>query len=532
MPEATETPAPPIRDLGKAPTLLETLASQMDLSDAPIIKPRELPSISENTETITRPESKTEPKTETPPDDETPPEKPEEKKKREDAEKAQQDEWKKAGETISEKLFRKKPKAEKSETKPPEKAAEKTTEEKPPEKKETTPTPRRKRASEAEITERAAAAAAEAATNAVAKLTPATKPEDKPAPKRPEDGLTQKQRDQLIVYQELEVLKPAQYKGITEQYLKSIPEIQEYVKTWAKENPGQTFDPDAEEHNAFFERIEPVVDEDDWKKAEITIGAKEIASQAVKPLNEKIAAMEQERARTTLEPVIQQKVLQSVEMLLNEFDPEIAGEIRKPDGVKELTERDPITAGILNHMAGAVSSLTAELVRLHDPNGGVNYDPANPAHKELSDFILSQEDRISKLPREDQMRDGKRFIGRMAFGRLAQDQKPAYWFLDQDDIAYLLAQKYAIQAKKIRDAEVEKFNATAERLGYQKIDGAKPKPKPAGERSAQHANGATGAPSPEAVSRTSLRTPTGKDGKPAPGEAEVILGSLFHRLRS
>src|SRR6185436_9223298 len=299
-----------------------------------------LPSIAESTETITRPEPKTKPEPTT--REEKPEEKPEEKKKRETAEKNQEEEWKKAGETISEKLFRKKPKAEKSETKTPE---EKPVVEKP--KKDEPPAPaRRKRASEAEITERAAAAAAEAATNAVARMAP--KPEEKPAPKRPEDGLTQKQRDQLIVYQELEAMKPAQYKGITEQYLKSIPEIQDYVKTWAKENPGQAFDADDEQHNEFFARIEPVVDEDDWKKAEITIGAREIATQAVKPLNDKIAAMEQERARTTLEPVIQQKVLQSVEMLLNEFDPEIAGEIKKPDGVKELMERDPITAGILN----------------------------------------------------------------------------------------------------------------------------------------------------------------------------------------
>ena len=524
MPETTETPAPPVRDLGKAPTLLETLASQMDLSDAPIIKPKELPSIAESTETITRPEPKTKPEPTT--REEKPEEKPEEKKKRETAEKNQEEEWKKAGETISEKLFRKKPKAEKSETKTPE---EKPVVEKP--KKDEPPAPaRRKRASEAEITERAAAAAAEAATNAVARMAP--KPEEKPAPKRPEDGLTQKQRDQLIVYQELEALKPAQYKGITEQYLKSIPEIQDYVKTWAKENPGQAFDADDEQHNEFFARIEPVVDEDDWKKAEITIGAREIATQAVKPLNDKIAAMEQERARTTLEPVIQQKVLQSVEMLLNEFDPEIAGEIKKPDGVKELMERDPITAGILNHMAGSVSSLTAELVRLHDPNGGVNYDPANPAHKELSDFILSQEDRISKLSREDQTRDGKRFIGRMAFGRLPQDQKAGYWFLDQDDIAYLLAQKYALQAKKLRDEAVEKFNATAEKLGYKKIDGAKSGTKPAAARSAQPSKTNGALTSPEAISKTSIRTPTGKDGKPAPGEAEVILGSLFHRLRS
>src|SRR6185436_11331716 len=78
MPETTETPAPPVRDLGKAPTLLETLASQMDLSDAPIIKPKELPSIAESTETITRPEPKTKPEPTT--REEKPEEKPEEKK--------------------------------------------------------------------------------------------------------------------------------------------------------------------------------------------------------------------------------------------------------------------------------------------------------------------------------------------------------------------------------------------------------------------------------------------------------------------
>ena len=87
MPEATETPPSPVRDLGKAPTLLESLASQMDLSDAPIIKPKELPSIAEGTETITRPKPEPKAKPEPKVDDETPPEeKPDDKKKRETAE--------------------------------------------------------------------------------------------------------------------------------------------------------------------------------------------------------------------------------------------------------------------------------------------------------------------------------------------------------------------------------------------------------------------------------------------------------------
>ncbi len=519
----TETPAAPVQDLGKTPTLLETLSQQMDLSGAPQIKAKELPRIAEQIQPTDRPPEKKK---------EKPTEKKAEEKKADEPAKIE-DEWKKANETVAEKLFKKKPPKE-GETggTPAEKKvdAEKgkgKAEDEPP-----APT-RRKRASvtnEAEITERAAAAASEAATRAVSKAL--SKPEEKPAPKPPEDALTPAERKQFNIYQELEAWKPEAYKGVTEKYLGSLKEIQDYVKTWAKENPGVQFDPNDEQHNEFFERIEPPVDEDDWDDAKANIRAREISSQAVKPLNDKLQAMEQERARNMMEPVLQQKALQGVHMLLNEFDPELAVEIGKPEGVKELQEKDPITAGILNHVAGIVSSLVAEIVRLHDPNAGIPFNANNPAHKEIADFILSQEARIAKLPREDQMRDGKRFMGRFDYRSLTPDEKGSYWFLDQDDITYLLAQKYAIQARKIREEAVTKFNETAEKLGYKKLDGAKPGTKTTAARAAQPAKPKETPTSPEAVSRTTVKTATGPDGKGAPDQAQVILGSLFHRLRS
>lgn len=529
MPETADTTTnAPVRDLGKAPTLLETLAGQVDLSDATIIRAKNVqPPAEENRATKKPPEKKKEAAETT--TTTTTEEKPDEKKKREDAEKTQEAEWKKAGETISEKLFRGKKKAEtKAETKTETKA-----EDQPPEKKtDEPPTPKpRKRASEAEITERAAAAAAEAATRAVSQMAPKqeTKTElEKP----PEDSLTPAERKQFEVYRELESWKPEAYKGVTARYLKSLTEIQDYVKTWAKENPGVKFDPNDEQHNEFFERIEPPVDEDDWDDAKANIRAREISAQTVKPLNDKLQQMEQERARAMLEPVVQQKTLQGVHMLINEFDPAIAAEIVKPDGLKELQEKDPITVSILNHIAGVVGALVAEVVRLHDVNGGVQYDPANQTHKEIADFILGQEARIQKLSPADRIRDGKRFITRFDYRNLPPAEKSAYWFLDQDDITYLLAQKYALQAQKIRDAEVAKFNSTAEKLGYKKIEGTTSGTKTGGAKPAQPAKTTTTVTSPEAVSRTSVKTATGKDGKTAPSEAEVILGSMFQRLRS
>lgn len=523
MPDAaTETPTAPTQDLGKTPTLLETLSQTMDLTGSPMIHAKTLPHITERKEKE-KPEEKAEEK----PPEEKPPE---EKPKPEDKNLAE--EWQKANETVAERMFKKRPpKEDKGEKGKP--AEDKVVEEKPKGKIEDKPTPapaRRKRASEAEITERAAAAAAEAATTAMAKMAP--KPDDKPLPKAPEDALTPAERKQFDVYQELESWKPDEYKGITGTYMKSLTEIRDYVKTWAKENPGQPFDPNDEAHNDFFARIEPPVDEDDWDDAKANIRAREISGQAIKPLNEKLRQMEQERARTMMEPVLQQKTLEGVRMLLNEFDPEIAAEIVKPDGLKELQEKDPITVGILNQTANILSALTAEIVRLHDQAGGVAFDPRNPAHKEIADFILGQEQRISKLPANDRMRDGKRFIGRLDYGLLPPDQKSHYWYLDQDDVTYLLAQKYALQAKKVRDAAVTEFNATAEKLGYKKAEGAKPGAKPAAAKPAQPANGKKPATSPEAVSRTSLKTATGNDGKPAPGDADVILGNMFPRLRS
>jgi len=319
---------------------------------------------------------------------------------------------------------------------------------------------------------------------------------------------------------------------VTQKYLKSLTDIQEYTKTWAKENPGQKFNPDAEEHNEFFARIEPEVDEDDWVDAKANLRARDISAQAVKPLNEKLQKMEQDRARTALEPFVRQKQLESVGMLLNEFDPEIAAELNKPDGAKALAEKDPITAGILNHTAGVLFALSAEVVRLHDPGAGVEFDGRNGAHKEIADFILEQEQRIARMPAEDRARDGKRFIGRLAYRNLQPDEKAGYWFLDQDDIINLLAQKYAHQAKKIRDSEVEKFNATAERLGYKKIDATKTAPGKDDKKPVQPAKPKETVVSPEATSKASVKTATGTDGKPAPGEADVILGRLFQTVRS
>ncbi len=522
MPETLEAPPAPVQDLGKTPTLLETLSRQMDISGAPQLRPKELPHITE--------EKKEEKEAET---EEKPPEKKAEEEKKE--EKADlTEEWRKANETVAEKMFKKRgpPKKEEAGDKKDETPAGKKVDEEKPKGKEEERKPTRKRASEAEITERAAAAAAEAATNAISKLAPRSETSPPPKTSLPQDNLTPAERKQFDVYQELESSQPDRYKGVTAKYLKSLGEIQDYVKTWAKENPGAKFDPDAEDHNDFFARVEPDVDEDDWVDAKANLRARDISSQAIKPLNDKLQQMEQDRAQSMMEPVIQRKSMEGVHQFLNEFDQDIAAEIAKPDGVKGLQEKDPITAGILNHFAGVMVSLVGEVVRLHDPNAGVQFDSRNPAHKEIADFILSQEERIAKLPANDRMRDGKRFIGRLAYRNLPPDDKPAYWFLDQDDITDLLAQKYALQAKKIRDTEIEKFNKTAETLGYKKLDGAKPGAKQAAARSAQPDKPKETASSPEAISKTSLKTATGTDGKPKPGEAEVILGSLFHRLRS
>ncbi len=176
--------------------------------------------------------------------------------------------------------------------------------------------------------------------------------------------------------------------------------------------------------------------------------------------------------------------------------------------------------------------LAAEVIRLHDPMAGTHYDGRNGAHKEIADFILGQEQRISRLPSQDRTRDGKRFIGRLQYQQLPSDEKAGYWFLDQDDILNLLAQKYAVQAKKVRDSEVERFNATAEKLGYKKIEAPKPAQSKDDKKKPEPAKTKENAQSPEATSKASVKTTGGTDDKAAPDAADVIVGRLFGALRS
>lgn len=537
-----EAPPAPTQDVSKTPTLLETLASTMDLSDAPQIKGRSLPPI--GIEPDKKEKKKPEEKQEEPKPKEEPP-KPDEEpapKKKEDEAQLQKD-----AETISDKLFKKrtskevvKPAGDKkgtadaqsTEDPPPVKPGDaKPKDEKPPDKPKTRRTV--PALDEAAITERAASAAATAATRAVsdAMSKGGAKPTDK-LEKGPEDKLSSEERKQFVVYKELEQLDPARYKGVSERYLKSLDEISDYVKTWSKENPGVKFDPDDEQHNTFFERVEPAVDEDDWVDAKANLRARDIAARAIAPVNEKMQQMERDRARTALEPFIQQKQLEAVHHFVEHLEPETAATIRKPEGMKELREKNPIAASVLTDHAEMLGHLAAETIRLHDPMAGVEYSPTSAAHREIADFIVGQERRISALSPQDKERDGKMFISRLQYQQLPEDQRSRYWYLNQDDVIQLLAQKYAAQAKKLRDERIEQFNKTAESLGYKKIDAPNPAPKKEEPKPKEQPKPKDNPPSPEAVSRASVKTTGSATPPPNDDIAGAIVGTLFNRLRS
>lgn len=549
MPETLEAPPAPTQDISRTPTLLESLAaSGADIASSPRITAKQLPPIGTEPETKKKPEEK---KAEVPQPakEESAPE----LKKEELTAKATPEQLQKDAETISEKLFSNR----KRSTKPADTSREdagagdgkagtvgdntapKPDAVKPAEgkTKEQTPKPAARRPApttfdEAEITERAAAAAARAVSDSLSKA--GQKQPDK-LEKGPEASLTPEERKQFVVYKELEALDPARYQGVSDRFIKSLSEISEYVKAWSKDNPGTKFNEKDKEHDAFFERVEPEVDQDDWDDAKISIKSREISARAIAPINERMQQMERERARTALEPVLQSKQLEATHMLLEHFDPEVAELIRKPDGLKELAGKDPITVSVLTAVSGVVGNLASEVVRLHDPMGGVVYSAENPAHKEIAEFIVGQEKRIASLPAGDRERDGKQFMPRQQYQHLTADQKSRYWFLNQDDVINLLTQKYALQAKKIRDSEVEKFNKTAESLGFKKIDVPKEAPN-SSEAKVKEAKETPRtketSPSPEATSRASTKPTPGGTGAQAPSPESAIVGALFSRYKS
>lgn len=256
-------------------------------------------------------------------------------------------------------------------------------------------------------------------------------------------------------------LYPEEYGQIHVQRKQFVDRLRSYEKQWLADHPGETFDPNSEEHNDFYE-TDPMKSVSNEHLAE-AIAERRIAEKT-RELEQKIERTEQVR-RT--EPVAATTGKQTAENIVKELAGDLDIKLTSngsidPTSYQAALEADPIKAPIIAGAAEAAHRLAAEVVKIY--NGAVTPDPEkNPQHRSLLEFGASMERRMAQLkPSEWSDPKGRAledFVPSDTYwNRMTPAQRRNHWTFDQDDMVALIAADIRNDAKRAISAEEERVN--------------------------------------------------------------------------
>lgn len=330
------------------------------------------------------------------------------------------------------------PKVEEPKAAEPKAPEAKAAEPKVEEPKAPEPKPRKKKEPEPIDYEKLASTTAEAATRAAVE---AVKQQPKPAPAAEEVTLPASEQRRVNYLKRLEQLYPDKYADVASRYEKSYKEIEKYQRKWEQANPGETFDPEAQEHTSFFEKNAV-----DWEDEDYAEAVAEEKAEAVR--RQTVAEYEERERRKEAAPRAQEKARTVTKELVQELDPAFKDlDPFAPDADTKAEDLDPVKGPVIVNAARFAEQFVKTSNRLFE--GVDKFDAANPLHKQISDFASQKEQAILALPRDQQLdNQGRTFLPADRYYSLPAKERARTWTLSADDVAFLARQEIAEDAKK------------------------------------------------------------------------------------
>lgn len=308
-----------------------------------------------------------------------------------------------------------------------------------------------------------------AVREATAKPEPAKKSAEAPAESAP--ALPDRERRKLEFLRVMETASPEKYRGVAERYADGLAKTAAYETRWKAEHPGESFDKADAQHDAFFETVAVDWDDDDYTEA-----VAEAKAQA--RTRELQTELEQRERRAEMEPKARQVGAEAARNLMTELGGEAAAAAIKPDGTLDeerftaLAESEPAKAEVLKRTATATATISTEIERLF--TGAAHYDPANPLHKDISNFALKAEQAMLQQPKEQQQQDGKSFVPAGKFHAMSAAERARHWTFTASDLRYLAVQDLKSGAEKLIAEQEQAFAKWAEKRGMAANSPSKP----------------------------------------------------------
>lgn len=329
----------------------------------------------------------------------------------------------------------------------------------------------------------------------------------------------------IKVFETMEKMYPKQ-KGISDRYRNALKRQQEYESAWQRDHPAEQFDPDADEHNEFFEKN--AVDYDD--KAYFNAAAKLMADESTKDIREEVksnrAEIERERRLKEAEPTLQREEKKAGEQFFaalgdDDFSGIVTNGTVDTAKVNALFESNPAKAEIVFGAAAAVETVARAASALF--SGLETFNEKRSEHIAVNDAAVQIEDWMLRAAHpEDQLdQDGRQFAPIATFQKMTKAQQARHWTVDAQAIHQVVAYNHAEMAKKRYDQMVQQFEKVAPSLGYQRGNASKQTHQPS-ERNGTSDSERTAKPrspaatsAPIASSRETVPVPSANSGTEA-----------------
>lgn len=269
--------------------------------------------------------------------------------------------------------------------------------------------------------------------------------------------LSPDERYEYEVYQEMS--KDAKHADLPKRFLDVAEATAKYKARWEKENPGETFNPDDSDHDAFFAKNNIKYDKKEFRKAELRIATAGESDPKLKELERESRELKAQNKLRELEPRIINVFAQNVERLIESVDPEMA-KVAKEKGRAGLSENYPDEAQEIFQAAGAIEALSVEAHRILESDGLYAPEDANPIHGNIIRIIRHQEKLIPAQPRENRLDpEGRDFATWEQWVQMSPQEQANYWHLGAPEVVEIATQTISA---KIKD-QFERINRIAER---------------------------------------------------------------------
>lgn len=287
---------------------------------------------------------------------------------------------------------------------------------------------------------------------------------------KPDDDVPEARRRDLEAVDYLDTNNP-RYKGAGAKYRKFAKDEAVHIAKWEAAHPGETFDPEADEHAGWYDKHEPELDARDLMTAEVEI-ASERKAQA-------IAAKETAKTQKEIESIRTERQVERAEAVVPQLSQRGFGIVASTLGesvVKALTElkegetleaKDPAAHVVLAKTIPELNAQTLEAARIFGTEGKV-FNSKNAVHNVIAETAQEFENEILADPIEKSTINGRKYAPYVKWLAMGADERANHWTMDANLLSSRLAQKASQKASELYKSEREKAEIIARAYGYTK----------------------------------------------------------------